>query len=84
MQHLIHGLGREALDVLAVTLLEMGEKVCCQQGNVICALTQRGDLNGDDVEAEIKVFPEIVVGHFFSEIPVGGRDDTHIHVLAAV
>ena len=47
-------------------------------------VAQRGDLNGNDVEAEEKVLAKFLALDAFLEAAVGGGDDAHVHFDGAI
>ena len=51
-----------------------------KRNDVIPTFPERGHLNVDDVETVIEVLTEATVPYLLPQVPVGGRDDAHIHV----
>ena len=51
-----------------------------QERNVLLALAQRRDEEGDDVEAVEEVFAEVAARDLLFQVLVGGGDDAHIGV----
>ncbi len=48
--------------------------------DVLVPLAKRGQMNGDHVQAIKQVLPKPPLGHLFLQVPVGGRDNAHIHL----
>ena len=55
-----------------------------QERDVFLALAERHDLDGKNIQAVIKVFPEAAGGDFLFQIAIGGGDDAHIGKARAV
>src|SRR4030042_1570713 len=51
-----------------------------QQGNVLFALPQQGQVNGDHIQAIIEIVPELGGFHPAPQIPVGGGQDPDIRL----
>ncbi len=51
-----------------------------EQGNVLPALPQGRDDEGNDVDAVVEVFPEGPFGDLFLQVLVGGGHDAHVHL----
>ena len=49
-----------------------------EQRNVVAAVAQGGQLDGDDAQAIIKIFAEEATGNEFAQVFVGGADDADI------
>ena len=49
-----------------------------QQRDVLAPFAERGQEDGDDVQAVVQVFAEPAVAHQLGEVRVGGRDDPHV------
>ncbi len=64
----------------SLLLAEAADEEARQIGNVLATLAQRGQRNGHDVEAVVKVFAEIAGVDRRFEIAVGGGDDAHINL----
>ncbi len=60
---------------------EAGRKVSGQEQNVVPSLPQRRQGDGDDIQAEEKVFPERAFFYQGKEVLVGGRQHPHVHFL---
>ena len=54
------------------------QEVADEQRQVVAALAQRRQVDGDDVEAEVQVGPEAAILHALVEVAVGGGDDAHV------
>src|SRR2546427_1302269 len=50
----------------------------CQNGDVICPLSQWWDLNRKHIESVVKVFTKAARRHFLLQVPIGRSDDPHI------
>ena len=62
-------------NVYAVLARKAGKKLARQIKNVITVFAKRGDMNGNDVEAEKQVLAEFFALDAFFQPPVGGGDD---------
>src|ERR1019366_4997859 len=62
---------------------KLGDEVLHQHRNVILALAQRRQVNGDDVETVEQVIAELAVLHLLLEIDVSGGDNAHVHLYFA-
>src|SRR5689334_16811964 len=51
-----------------------------EQRNILAALAKRRKLEGDDVQAMIKVLTETALTHQAEQIDIGGRDDAYVHL----
>ena len=49
-----------------------------QQGNVLCAAAQWGQINGNDVQTVIKVFAKAAFAHQRLQVDIGGGNDSHV------
>src|ERR1700761_5497654 len=56
------------------------EEIAGEGDDVFGALTERGEMNGKNIEPIIKIEPEAACGDFFFEIFVGGGDDAGVDV----
>ena len=54
------------------------EEVLGEQGNIFAAGAQRGQVDGDDVEAIEEVFAEAALADFLAQIDVGGGEDADV------
>src|SRR5882762_169925 len=50
----------------------------CQKGDVICTLSQCGDLNRKHIEPVVKVFTKAARRHFLLQVTIGRSDYPHI------
>ncbi|EAU66790.1 hypothetical protein STIAU_1021 [Stigmatella aurantiaca DW4/3-1] len=78
LQHL----WRDPEHALVHLLVDALQQVVHQQGDVLAPLPQRGDLEGDDLEALVKVLAEAARGHLLREGAVGGGDDARTQLDA--
>ena len=56
----------------------LSKKCFDEQGNVLHALSERGQVDLNNVQAVIKIFAKSAVLNELFEIVVGGRDDSHV------
>ena len=59
------------------------DEMSCQEWNIIRSFLQRRDVDMDDIEAIIKVFTKDTVLDILLDVPVGGGQDSHIHLDGA-
>ncbi len=64
----------------AVLLPELGEEFAGEEGDVLFALAQGRDVEGDDVEAVEEVLAEVAAGDLLFEVFVGSGDDADVDV----
>ena len=64
----------------AVLLTELGEELAGEERDVLFAVAQGRDVEGDDVEAVEEVFAEVAAGDLLFEVFVGGGDDADVDV----
>ncbi|MNT43856.1 hypothetical protein D3C72_1803490 [compost metagenome] len=55
------------------------QKVTCQAGNIITALTQRRQMNADNVQAVEQVLTEFAFLHTLLQVLVCRGDNAHVH-----
>ena len=79
----VDGAAGESIDLLVDALDRALEKMLGEQGDVFRVLAQRGDIDGEDVEAKIEILAEFPPGDQFLEVPIGGADDAHVHLQGA-
>ena len=84
MRERVHNVGRNVLDIFVKAAAEDLDEVTHQKRNIFRAFAKRGDLNGENVEAVIKVAAESALADEFGKILVRGGDDADIHALRAV
>src|SRR6516165_7012001 len=58
--------------------------MCGQNRDIFFALSQRGNLQWENIETVIKVFAKTARGYLFFQISIGGRDDPHIRLPGSV
>jgi len=80
----VHGVGRNVLDVFVELAAELLHEVADEERDVLGALAERRDLNGEDVQAVIEVAAEGALGDALRKIHVGGGDDSDVHALRAI
>ena len=56
-----------------------GKNMTNQQGDVVHALTQGGDVQRDDIEAIVEIFPESACFDFFLKIETGRGQDADVN-----
>jgi len=61
-----------------ILLAETGNEILHQQRDVLRPLSQRREVNGNDFEPPVKIFPEAALLNFFLKVLIGRRDDSHI------
>ena len=71
---------REPQHRTAPFLAETLEKGLSEKEYITPALTQRGELNRNDIEAVEKVLAEAALCNFRFEVAVGGRHHAHVHL----
>ena len=82
----LQGVGGNVLHLLAKGAGVLLDEMPRQQGDVLLALPQGRQVNGNYVQTPVEVLPEAAVLHFLREILVCNCDDAHIDfdvVLAA-
>jgi hypothetical protein len=62
-------------NVLVKLLVDLLDQEVDEDGDVLAPLPQRGDRDGHDVEAVVKIVPELALFHHGLEVPVRGGDD---------
>src|SRR5688572_16387624 len=62
----------------------VAQKAGDEQRNIIRSLAQRGQLNGDDIQAVVKVLAESAVLDLLFERFVGGSQDAHVDMNGRV
>src|SRR6266849_149710 len=67
-----------------VVAAEFLHEVADQERDVFGALAESWDLDGENVQAVVKVAAKGAFGDALRKIGVGGGDDTNIHALSAV
>src|SRR5437762_176467 len=77
----VHDVSRNVLDIFIEAAAEDLYEVAHQKKNIFRTLAKRRDLNGENVEAVIKVATESALADEFGKILVGGGDDADIHAL---
>jgi hypothetical protein len=73
----------EARDMDAVLAGEALEEVLGEKGDILPAFAEGGDVDGDDVEAEVEVLAELLAGDAQFELAVGGGEDADIDLDGA-
>src|SRR5205085_854264 len=56
------------------------EKMGDQKRYVLTTLAQRRQVNGEDIQAEVEIFAELLFLHAFAEVGVGRGDDTDVYL----
>src|SRR5690606_3357244 len=62
-----------------VLLAELADETPDQDGDVAPSLTQRAEEDSQDVETVVEIPTELTQLNLFTQIPVGGGDDPHVH-----
>ena len=78
------GVVGEGVDALAVLLGVAAEEEEGQLGDVADALAERGDLQGDHVEAVVEILAEEALGDALAQVAVGGGEDAHVDLEGLV
>ncbi len=73
-----HGFRPDAANGAAFLCRETRQKPPGEIGDIIAALAQGRDGDGEDVEAIVEVFAEAALLHKFDQVLVGGGDDADI------
>src|SRR5690606_34091195 len=76
----LHGLGREAVERLAVLRAVPDEEVLGEQRDVAVALAQRRQVHADDVQAVEEVLPEAARLDLLLDVAVARGDDADVGV----
>lgn len=76
--HEAEGFRAEAFNRFAILGGELIEELAGKQQEVAAAGTQRRQINGDDVETEVEIFPEEALIDKIAQICVGGGDDAEV------
>src|SRR5580704_13631785 len=71
---------RQCLNGLFHRLTEPFEEMPCQEGYILAALPQCGDLDGNNAQAVVQVFAEAAFCNLFFKFLVGGGDNADIYV----
>src|SRR5215469_5294707 len=58
--------------------------MCGQNRDILFALPEGSNLQRENVQPVVKIFAKTARGYLFLQIPVGGCDDSHIHVPGSV
>ena len=74
----MHGLVRELLDALVVLLVVRAQEVLDEQRDRVDPFPERGDVDGDDVQAVVEVLAELALSDRLLEVPVRRCDDPGI------
>src|ERR1700704_1300952 len=70
---------RKPLNLLAVRLVVLLEKILDEQGNIIQTLVQAGNSNLNRAEAVEEILTEAAGKHFRAKVAVRGCNQAHIH-----
>jgi len=80
----VHGVGGDVLDVFVELAAKSLDEVAHKERKIFGALAQRGDLDGENVQAVVEVTAEGALGDESRKIGVGGGDNPNIHALRAI
>src|SRR5260370_6949819 len=80
----VDGVGGNVLDTFIKAAAEFLHEVADQERDVFGALAERGDLDGENVQAVIEVAAEGALCYAFRKIGVGCGDDADVHALGAI
>jgi len=73
-----------AADAYAVLAGEAGHELLGEEGHILHVPAQRGNMDGNNIEAKIKVLTEVLALDAFLEAAVGGGQDPHINFDGAI
>ncbi len=59
-------------------------KITSQQGDVVRPLPQGGGVDREDAQAVVEIASKLPLDHRLFQIPVGGGQDTHVHLEGGV
>src|SRR6202011_2423202 len=65
---------------LAILLTVLLEKMMHEQRHVVLAITQRWQLNGDDMETVEQILAKLPLLHHLAKVDVGRGDDPHVNL----
>ena len=68
----------DAVEALADPQGELVHEELDEQGDVVAALAQRRQADGEDVEAVVEVLTESFLVNRLKQVAVAGGDDTHV------
>src|SRR3990172_3611095 len=68
----------EALHLAGELAVVLADEVLYQKGDVVAALAQGGQRDGNHVQAVVQVLPEGALLHGLLQVPVGGGDDPDV------
>src|SRR5262249_47601904 len=74
----VHGLGRNGLDLPAHSPGDLVREMADEPGDVVAALAQGGQAEGEHVEAVIEVAAELAIGDHRRQVAVSGRHQADI------
>src|SRR5690348_7604738 len=57
------------------------QEILHEHGNVFHAFAQRRHVDGDDIDAVVKIFAKITSQDFFFQVAIGGKHEPVIHLL---
>src|ERR1039458_3914703 len=67
----------EHLAAEIIARAELFQEIFGQQADIVGTLAERGDADGDAVEAVIEILSKLFLGDHAGEVAVGGGDDAH-------
>jgi len=80
----VHGVGGNVLDVFVELAAKSLDEVAHEERKIFGALAQRGDLNGENVQAVVEVTAKSAFGDALGKINVGGGNDADVNALGAI
>src|ERR1019366_4613147 len=83
LQQRTQGFGSYAQRQALIFFGKLGNEVLHEHRNVILALAQRRQVNGDHVETVEQIVAELAVLYLLLEIDVSGGDNAHVHLYLA-
>src|ERR1700740_349486 len=76
-----HGFWRNAVDLLSHAVAKQLNKMRDKCRNVLTALSQRRQQNGEDVQAIVQITTKLTASNHPSEIPIGCRYQPDVHFV---
>src|SRR5260370_3724805 len=71
-------------ELLSSLFPEAINKVPDKQGNVWCAVAQRGHLNRDDIQSIQEILAELTLAHHRVQITMSARQHSHVNATCPV
>src|SRR5882757_6731055 len=84
MREGVHGICGNVFDILVELAAESLHEIANQQGEIFGTLAERGNLNGENIQAVIEVAAKGALGNAFRKILIRGGDHADVHALRAI